>query len=147
MGTVCSHTTDTAALELLSDAYPSHDDLWKFINPKQHIQKYGFLNSRGNSRWRIGFSNKTFIVYDIKNDVSGVATVNDVSDDGFTLTATINYVVRQSVYAEQTTTKKHAISFEFSLKDDIKQNLQSYGWRTKVTVYEQGHFLEYVGLV
>jgi hypothetical protein len=147
MGNTCSSTpTSTDAVELLPEA---NDPvvLWEFINPRKNIQKYGFLCSHGVSRWRIGFADGVFKIYDITQDVSANATITNSSNDGFTLTATFNYVVRQTVYATPTVTKPRTLSFTFSLKDNIKHNLQTYGWRTKVGIYEKGHFLEYCGLV
>ncbi len=143
MGSCTSIPSDTDAIELL----PETHDLWEFINPRRNVQKYGFLCTNGHSRWRIGFSNDSFTIYDISNDVSGVATITDSTDDGFTLTATFDYVVRQTVYATPTIIRQRTFSFSFSLKDNIKHNLRTYGWRTKVGVYEKGHLLEYCGLV
>lgn len=145
MGNICPTPipTSTDAVELL----PEKTDIWDFINPRKSIQKYGFLCSHGVSRWRIGFADGSFKIYDITLDVSAAATITDSTDDGFTLTATFNYVVRQTVYATPTVTKPRTLSFTFSLKDNIKHNLQTCGWRTKVGVYEKGHLLEYCGLV
>lgn len=147
MGNTCSSTpTSTDAVELLPEANePSV--LWDFINPRKNIQKYGFLCSHGVSRWRIGFADGSFKIYDITQDVLATATITNANDDGFTLTATFNYIVRQTVYATPTIIRPRTLSFAFSLKDNIKHNLHMYGWRTKVGIYEKDHLLEYCGLV
>ena len=145
MGSCTSIPSETDAIDLLPQAQ-GPTVIWEFINPRAKVQKYGFLCNHRHSRWRIGFSNDSFNIYDISNDVSGVATITDSSDDGFTLTATFDYIARQTVYATPTT-RQRTLSFTFSLKDNIKHNLQTYGWRTKVGVYENGHLLEYCGLV
>jgi hypothetical protein len=147
MGNTCSATpTTTDAVELLPDAN-EQAVIWDFINPRKNIQKYGFLCSHGVSKWRIGFADEVFRIYDITQDVIAVATITDVNEDGFTFSATFNYVVRQTVYATPTIIRPRTLAFTFSLKDNIKHNLQTYGWRTKVGVYEKGHLLEYCGLV
>lgn len=147
MGNTCSSTpTSTDAVELLPEA---NDPvvLWDFINPRKNIQKYGFLCVHGVSRWRIGFTGGVFTIYDTTQDVSAVATITDANEDGFTLTATFDYVVRQTVYATPTIIRPRKLTFAFSLKDNIKHNLHMYGWRTKVGIYEKGHLHEYCGLV
>lgn len=147
MGNTCSSILfSTDAIDLLPEK-TNASVLWKFINPRKNIQNYGFLCNNGISKWRIGFNNDAFTIYDIVHDVSADATIIDSSDDGFTLIATFNYVVRQTVYVTQTIVKPRTLSFVFSLKDNIKHNLHLYGWRTKVGVYEMGHLLEYCGLV
>jgi len=148
MGNTCSAAipTSTDAVELLPEAHDT-SVLWDFINPRKSIQKYGFLCTHGVSKWRIGFADGVFKIYDTSQDVSAAAVISDSTEDGFTLTATFNYVVRQTVYATPTVTKPRTLSFTFSLKDNIKRNLHMYGWRTKVGIYEKEHLLEYCGLV
>ena len=145
MGNTCcsAKQPDLDTTELLPDAA----NLWVFINPRKNIQKYGFLCIKNSLKWRIGFINNEFTIYDIQQDVSAKASLTDVSDDGFTLTATFYYVVRQSVYDTPTSVRQRTLSFAFSLKDNIEHNLQTYGWRTKVGIYEKEHLLEYCGLV
>lgn len=131
---------------LCSRAPEPQTSLWEFINPTK--EKYGLLLSvKGVSRWHITFANNVFTIYDNKNDVSAKAVVSDSTDDGFTLTATFNYVVRQTVYATPTAIKPRTLSFTFSLKDNIKHNLRTYGWRTIVNIYDNGHLIEHCGLV
>jgi hypothetical protein len=148
MGNICSASMpkSTDALELI----PEPQDkvvLWHFINPKWKRDKYGFLCSHGHSRWCISFTHDVFTIYDKTNDVSAKATVSETTDDGFTLMATFDYVVRQTVYATPTAIKPRTLLFTFSLKDNFVHNLHTYGWRTKVGVYEKSHLLEYCGLV
>lgn len=146
MGSCTSVPSETDAVELI----PEPQDpavLWQFINPKWKREKYGFLCTHGHSRWCISFVDDTFTIYDKTNDVSAKATVTDSTDHGFMLTATFNYVVRQTVYVTPSITKPRTLSFAFSLKDNITHNLHTYGWRTKVGVYEKEHLLEYCGLV
>lgn len=146
MGSCTSVPNETDAVELLPEPH-NPVVLWEFINPRRHTQKYGFLCTQGNSRWCISFSKDVFTIYDKMNDISANATVTDATDDGFTLTATFDYVVRQTVHAMPTIISPRTLSFTFSLKDDINHNLKTYGWRTKVGVYYKGHLLEYSGLV
>ena len=146
MGNSCSPATSTDALELI----PEPQDLivlWQFINPKWKREKYGFLCTHGHSHWCISFTNDEFTIYDKRYDISAKATVTDSTDDGFTLTATFDYVVRQTVYATPTSIKPRTLTFTFSLKDNIEHNLHTYGWRTKVGVYDKDHLVEHCGLV
>ena len=146
MGSCTSVPSETDAIELLPEP---HDVavLWDFINPLRNRQKYGRLCIHGHSWWCISFDGDVFTIYDKEKDVSAKATVTDSSDDGFTLSATFDYVVRQSVYVTPSITKPRTLSFAFSLKDNIDHNVQTYGWRTKVGMYEKGHFIQYYGLV
>jgi hypothetical protein len=143
MGSCTSVHKEPDAEKLIPNAYV----LWQFINPKWKREKYGFLCTRGHSRWCISFVDNVFTIYDKINDVSAKATVTESTDDGFMLTATFNYAARQTVYATPSTTKPRTLSFAFSLKDNITHNLHTYGWRTKVGVYDKNHLLEYCGLV
>jgi hypothetical protein len=147
MGNTCCSAKQPDPRPDSDELLPDVANLWVFINPRKNIQKYGFLCIKNSSKWRIGFINNEFTIYDIQQDVSAKASVTDVSDDGFTLTATFDYVVRQSVYATPTSVRPRTLSFAFYLKDNIQHNLQTYGWRTKVGIYEKEHLLEYCGLV
>jgi len=146
MGSCTSVPRETDAVELLPEPLDI-SVLWDFINPLKKRQKYGHLCTHGHSQWCISFDGDVFTIYDREKDVSAKASVTDSSDDGFMLTATFDYVVRQSVYVTPSITKPRTLSFAFSLKDNIDHNVQTYGWRTKVGMYEKGHFIQYYGLV
>ena len=145
MGNACLSATDadTDTVELLHKP----QILWEFINPPRERQKYGHLCTHGHSQWCISFDDDVFSIYDKENDISAKAYVTNSTDDGFTLTATFDYVVRQTMYATPTVTKPRTLSFAFSLKDNVEHNATTYGWRTKVGMYEKGHLLKHYGLV
>jgi len=146
MGSCTSVPSETDAVELLPEPLDIAV-LWDFINPLKKRQKYGRLCTHGHPWWCISFDGDVFTIYDREKDVSAKATITDLTGDGFTLSATFDYVVRQSVYVTPSITKPRTLSFAFSLKDNIDHNVQTYGWRTKVGMYEKGHFIQYYGLV
>jgi len=145
MGASCSSIPrETDAVELLPSF--TAEDAWKFLHNRDYDKRAYLTTAKGHTRFAISFTDNTLKIYDNYEDLKATAKITEFNDDGFTLTATFNYVVRQTVYATPTIIRPKTYNFSFSLKDDVKRNLQIYGYRTKVGMYEKGHIIEYFGL-
>ena len=111
------------------------NSLWYYLTNNNARKPIYLINSRSIERYQIKRSENQLIMVDLLKDISYNVNITMLTLTDCTLSGKYSYDNAQ-----------HTLSFSFKLLDNFANNMNTYGWRTKVAVIERKQVIEYLGL-
>jgi hypothetical protein len=111
------------------------NSLWYYLTNNNARKPVYLINSRSIERYEIKRSGNQLVMVDLLKDISYNVNITTLTLTDCTLSGKYSYDNAQ-----------YTRHFSFKLLDNFANNMNTYGWRTKVAVIERKQVIEYLGL-